>query len=38
MKKDLPFHDALDHFVFLSFYNAIRRRLAYIKDDSSELL
>ena len=38
MKKNLPLHDTLDHFVFLYFSTAcLRRRLLYItKDDSSE--
>ena len=37
-EKDLPFHDALDHFVFLCFSNAcLRLRLScIIKDNSSE--
>ena len=37
-EKNLPFHDALDHFVFLYFSKAcLRRSLPYIiKDDSSE--
>ena len=40
MKKKLPFHDALDHFVFLYFCTAcLRVRLPYImKDDNSERL
>ena len=39
-EENFPFHDALDHFVFLYFSNAcLRRRLPYIiKDDSSERL
>ena len=38
MKKNFPFLDALDHFVFLYISNeCVRRRLPYIvKDDSSE--
>ena len=37
-EKILPFYDALDHFVFLYFFNARNmRRLPYIiKYDSSE--
>ena len=37
MKKDLPFHDALDHFVFPYISTAcLRRRVFYIiKDDGS---
>ena len=37
-EKNLPFHDALDHFVFLYISTAcLRQRLPYIiKDDSSE--
>ena len=40
MKKNLPLHDALDHFVFLYISTAcIRQRLPYIiKDDSGERL
>ena len=37
-EKNLPLHDALDHFVFLYFSTAcVRRRLPYmIKDDTTE--
>ena len=39
-EKKLPFHDALDHFVFLYFWTVcLRVRLPYImKDDSTERL
>ena len=30
-EKNLPFHDALDHFVFLYFANAYQATFAYIK-------
>ena len=37
MKKNLSFHDALDHFVFLYISTACLRRLPYItKDDHNE--
>ena len=32
----MPFHDALDDFVFLYFSNACQSAFALIKDDSSE--
>ena len=39
MKKDLRFHDDLDHFAFLFSPQDVRRRLPHIKkDDSSERL
>ena len=39
-EKNLPFNDALDHFVLLCFSNAcLRRRLPYIiKDNSSQAI
>ena len=34
-EKNLPFHDALDHFVFLYFASAYQAMFAYIKKDDS---